>query len=170
MNDQQKLVIGYVLSPHGIKGWLKVISYTDPIDNFFSYKNIFIKKDDECLSYEIDDSTASGKTIRIKLLGIDDRNQSEELSKCEILVYREDLPELSTDSYYWADLIGFNVKREDGLSYGMLDSFIETGSNDVMVVISSNDRKLIPFINNEVIKSVDLESEVIIVDWDDDEE
>ncbi|HJM70905.1 MAG TPA: ribosome maturation factor RimM, partial [Gammaproteobacteria bacterium] len=93
----------------------------------------------------------------------------EELSKCEILVYREDLPVLSTDSYYWADLIGFDIKSEDGLSYGMLDSFIETGSNDVMVVIGSNDRKLIPFINNEVIKSVDLGSKVIIVDWDDEE-
>ena len=81
MNDQQKVVIGYVLSPHGINGWLKVISYTDPIDNFFAYKKVFINKESEYLSYEIDDSTASGKTIRIKLSGIDDRNQSDELAQ-----------------------------------------------------------------------------------------
>ena len=169
MNDQQKVVIGYVLSPHGINGWLKVISYTDPIDNFFAYKKVFINKESEYLSYEIDDSTASGKTIRIKLSGIDDRNQSDELAKCEILVNREDMPELSSDSYYWTDLMGFDVKSENDLSYGLLDSFIETGSNDVMVVISSNDRKLIPFINNDVVKSVDLENKVIVVDWNDEE-
>ena len=169
MNDQQKVVIGYVLSPHGIKGWLKVISYTDPIANFFSYKKIFINKDNEYYPYAIDDSTASGKTIRLKLSGIDDRNQSDELAKCEILVNREDMPELSSDSYYWTDLMGFDVKSENDLSYGLLDSFIETGSNDVMVVISSNDRKLIPFINNEVVKSVDLENKVIVVDWNDEE-
>jgi 16S rRNA processing protein RimM len=169
MNDQQKVVIGYVLSPHGIKGWLKVISYTDPIDNFFSYKTIFINKENEYLSYDIDDSSASGKTIRIKLSDIDDRNKSEELAKCEILVNREDLPEISSDSYYWTDLIGFEVKNEDNLNYGILDSFIETGSNDVMVVIDSNNRNLIPFINNEAVKSVDLKSKTIIVDWNDEE-
>ena len=47
MNDQEKVVIGQVSSPHGIKGWLKILSYTDPVDNIFSYKSIFLKKEDE---------------------------------------------------------------------------------------------------------------------------
>ena len=169
MNDQHKVVIGYVLSPHGIKGWLKVISYTDPIANFFSYKKIFINKDNEYYPYVIDDSTSSGKKIRLKLSGIDDRNQSEKLAKCEIVVNREDLPEISSESYYWADIIGFDVNSKDNINYGILDSFMETGSNDVMVVIGNSYRKLIPFINNEVVKSVDIENKVIIVDWNDEE-
>ena len=103
----------------------------------------------------------------MKLKGIDDRNHSEEIADCEILINRNDLPEISSDSYYWADLIGFQIKKENGEVHGILDSFLETGSNDVMVVIGmNNNRNLIPFINGEVIKSVDLESKIIIVDWD----
>ena len=108
-----------------------------------------------------------GKIIRMKLKGVDDRNHSEDIAECEILINRDDLPEISSDSYYWADLIGFQIKREGGEDLGILDSFLETGSNDVMVVIGmNNNRNLIPFINGEVIKSVDLERKIIIVDWD----
>tara|TARA_B100001540_G_scaffold198415_1_gene174784 strand:- start:165 stop:680 length:516 start_codon:yes stop_codon:yes gene_type:complete len=166
-NDQEKLVIGRVSSPHGIKGWLKILSYTDPIENIFSYKSIFLKKSNNFLPFEIEDYSISGKIIRMKLKGIDDRNHSEEIADCEILINRNDLPEISSDSYYWADLIGFQIKKESGEVHGILDSFLETGSNDVMVVIGmKNNRNLIPFINGEVIKSVDLESKIIIVDWD----
>ena len=48
----------------------------------------------------------------MKLKGIDDRNHSEDVAECEILINRDDLPEISSDSYYWADLIGFQIKRE----------------------------------------------------------
>ena len=79
------------------------------------------------------------------------------------------MPEITSESYYWADIIGFDVNSKDNINYGILDSFMETGSNDVMVVIGNSDRKLIPFINNEVVKSVDIENKVIIVDWNDEE-
>ena len=167
MNGQEKLVIGRVSSPHGIKGWLKILSYTDPVENIFSYKSIFLKKRNDYLPFEIEDYSISGKIIRMKLKGVDDRNHSEDIAECEILINRDDLPEISSDSYYWADLIGFQIKREGGEDLGILDSFLETGSNDVMVVIGINkNRNLIPFINRDVVKAVDMEGKVIIVDWD----
>ena len=167
MIDQKKVVIGRVSSPHGIKGWLKILSYTDPVENIFSYKSIFLKKRNDYLPFEIEDYSISGKIIRMKLKGVDDRNHSEDIAECEILINRDDLPEISSDSYYWADLIGFQIKREGGEDLGILDSFLETGSNDVMVVIGINkNRNLIPFINRDVVKTVDMEGKVIIVDWD----
>jgi len=166
MNDQRKVVIGRVTSPHGVRGWLKILSFTDPIENIFSYKSIFLEKGNEYLPYEIEDYSTSGKIVRIKLKGVDNRDQSEAISKCEILINREELPEISSDSYYWTDLIGFEVKTEANESLGLLDSFFETGSNDVMVVVGeSNSRKLIPFINIDVVKNVDIKSKVIIVNW-----
>ena len=167
MNDQGKVVIGRVSSPHGIKGWIKILSYTDPLENIFSYKSIFLRKRNDYLPFEIEDYSISGKIIRMKLKGVDDRNHSEDIAECEILINRDDLPEISSDSYYWADLIGFQIKREGGEDLGILDSFLETGSNDVMVVIGINkNRNLIPFINRDVVKTVDMEGKVIIVDWD----
>ena len=166
MSDHKKVVIGQISSPHGIKGWLKVVSYTDPIENIITYKNVLINKNDEEILFEVEDYTISGKTIRIKLAGIDDRNMSEELSKAQILIDRKNLPEISDGHYYWNDLLGLNIKNTDQTDLGILQSFFETGSNDVMVVVRKNKQRiLIPFINNEVVKSVDLDSKEIIVEW-----
>ena len=126
-----------------------------------------MKKRNDYLPFEIEDYSISGKILRMKLKGVNDRNRSEDIAECEILINRDDLPEISSDSYYWADLIGFQIKREGGEDLGILDSFLETGSNDVMVVIGINkNRNLIPFINRDVVKTVDMEGKVIIVDWD----
>ena len=95
-------ILGRVSSPHGIKGWLKILSYTDPVENIFSYKSIFLKKRNDYLPFEIEDYSISGKIIRMKLKGVDDRNHSEDIAECEILINRDDLPEISSDSYYWA--------------------------------------------------------------------
>ena len=99
MIDQEKVVIGRVSSPHGLKGWLKILSYTDPVKNIFSYKKILLKKKNDYLPFEVEDYSISGKIIRMKLKGIDDRNQSEDIAECEILINRSDLPEISSDSY-----------------------------------------------------------------------
>jgi len=170
MTDQRKVVIGRVSSPHGVRGWVKILSFTDPIENIFSYKSIFLEKGNEYLPFEIEDYSTNGKIIRIKLKGVDDRDQSEAISKCEILIDREELPEISSDSYYWTDLLGFEVRTEANECIGLLDSFFETGSNDVMVIVGENNsRKLIPFINIDVVKNVDIESKVIIVNWNEEE-
>jgi len=170
MTDQRKVVIGRVSSPHGVRGWVKILSFTDPIENIFSYKSIFLDKGNEYLPFEIEDYSTNGKIVRIKLKGVDDRDQSEAVSNCEILIDREELPEISSDSYYWIDLLGFEVRTEANECIGLLDSFFETGSNDVMVVVGeSNSRKLIPFINIDVVKNVDIESKVISVNWNEEE-
>ena len=170
MTDQRKVVIGRVSSPHGVRGWVKILSFTDPIENIFSYKSIFLEKGNEYLPFEIEDYSTNGKIVRIKLKGVDDRDQSEAVSNCEILIDREELPEISSDSYYWTDLLGFEVRTEVNECIGLLDSFFETGSNDVMVIVGENNsRKLIPFINIDVVKNVDIESKVIIVNWNEEE-
>ena len=146
-----------------------IISSLDEVNNIIECAK-GISSNSKFLPYDIEDYSFSGKIIRVKLAGIDDRNQSEELVKCLIVVNRRDLPELSPNSYYWRDLIGFEVHNEDNLNLGILDSFFETGSNDVMIVIGSNkNRMLIPFINVEVVKKVDLKKKIISVDWNDGE-
>ena len=94
-----------------------------------------------------------------------DRDQAEALAGAIIAIQREQLPELEDAEFYWADLIGLAVQTQEGVELGHVDHLFETGSNDVVVVKGDRER-LIPFVMDQVIQSVDLESRLMVVDWD----
>ena len=88
------------------------------------------------------------------------------LKNLQIEINRSDLPELEENSYYWEDLVDFNVIDIKGMHVGKVDSLFRTGSNDVLVIINeTKQRLLVPFIMEEVIKYVDLDKELISIDW-----
>ena len=167
MNNDKNVFVGKVSSPHGIKGWLKVISYTDPIENILSYKEWFIiNEGDSKKTFSIEDSRIQGKKIIVKLDGIEDRDSAEDLKNKEILVSRIDLPKLEENTFYWNDLLDLSVLDQKGKQIGKVDSLFETGSNDVLVIVNENkERFLVPFIMEEVIRKVDLVKEFISIDW-----
>ena len=166
MNSDKNVFVGKVSSPHGIKGWLKVISYTDPIENILSYKEWFITNDEGKKTFSIEDSRIQGKKIIVKLDGIEDRNSAQDLKNKEILVSRIELPKLEKNTFYWNDLLDLTVLDKKGKQIGKVDSLFETGSNDVLVIVNENkERFLVPFIMEEVIRKVDLAKEFISIDW-----
>jgi len=167
MNNDKNVFVGKVSSPHGIKGWVKVISYTDPIENILSYKEWFIiNEGGSKKTFSIEDSRIQGKKIIVKLDGIEDRDGAEDLKNKEILVSRIDLPKLEENTFYWNDLLDLSVLDQKGKQIGKVDSLFETGSNDVLVIVNENkERFLVPFIMEEVIRKVDLVKEFISIDW-----
>ena len=107
-----------------------------------------------------------GKFMVVQFEGIADRDAAALLTHSEVQVQRDQLPE-STDGHYWADLIGLEVNTIDGVKLGTVDSLMETGANDVLVVKGDSER-LVPWIEDEVIVTVDLENRIITVNWDPD--
>ena len=166
MKNDKKILIGKISNPHGIKGWVKVISFTDPIENILSYKQWIISDKETEKTYYLEDSRVQGNKIVIKLENVNDRNDAALLKNLQIQVNRSDLPELDQNSYYWEDLVDFNVIDIKGNHVGKVDSLFRTGSNDVLVIIDeTKERLLVPFIMEEVIKYVDLAKELISIDW-----
>ena len=166
MKSGKKIIVGKISNPHGIKGWVKVISFTDPIENILSYKKWTISDNETEKSYCLEDSRIQGNKIVIKLEGVNDRDDADLLKNLQIQVNRLDLPKLDENSYYWGDLIDFNVIDIKGKHVGKVDSLFSTGSNDVLVIIDeAKERLLVPFIMEEVIKCVDLAKELISIDW-----
>ena len=82
----------------------------------------------------------------------------------EIRIPRSALPDSGTDSWYWSDLIGLSVVNEEGVSLGTVKQMIETGANDVMVLDGDRER-LVPFVVEQVVKTVDLDAREIRVNW-----
>ena len=166
MKSGKKILVGKISNPHGIKGWVKVISFTDPIDNILSYKKWTISDNETEKTYCLEDSRIQGNKIVIKLEGVNNRDDADLLKNLQIEINRSDLPKLEENSYYWEDLVDFNVIDIKGMHVGKVDSLFRTGSNDVLVIINeTKQRLLVPFIMEEVIKYVDLDKELISIDW-----
>ena len=105
-----------------------------------------------------------GKVLVAKLQDVADRTGAEKYKGLLVAVPREHLPPAEEDEYYWSDLIGLAVENQDGDKLGTVDSLLETGANDVLVVKGGHGELLIPFIDS-VIKQVSLKDRTIRVDW-----
>jgi 16S rRNA processing protein RimM len=164
-SENRFIVIGKISTPHGVKGWVKVFSYTDPLDNILHYQPWLIRRNEGWRSVKVKDGRIQGKTIVAQIEGIDDRDSAEQLKGFEIAVKREQLPEAEAGEFYWIDLIGLQVINRQGIVLGTVDHLMETGANDVLVVQGEKEH-LVPFVPDEFIKEVDLKNKKILVDWD----
>ena len=162
-----RLVVGKVNGLFGVKGWIKLLSWTEPRERILSFPKWQLQLGGEWREWKVAEGRRHGKTIIVRLEGIGDRDQAVKLLGAEIAVSRDQLPPLKPGEYYWADLIGLEVQLLDGRSLGKVDSMMATGANDVLVVKGDRER-LIPFVLDQVVREVNLESGLIQVDWDPD--
>ena len=161
------LVMGRITGIHGVHGWVKVWSYTEPREQLLQYRVWRLRHGAQQRVVKLLQGRLQGKNLVAHLEGFDDRDQSRELMEWEILVPRSELPELPVEEFYWADLEGLRVVTTDGQELGRVDHLMETGANDVLVVVGERER-LIPYVPGEVVQAVDLEAGIIQVDWDPD--
>jgi 16S rRNA processing protein RimM len=161
-----KLVtLGRVSGLFGVKGWLKVHSYTDPWESIVEFETWILRSGNEEQTVELEGGRKQGRTVTVKLKAIDDRDQARALIGAEIAVERNALAPCEPGEYYWIDLEGSTVVTAEGEPLGRLDYVFETGGHDVMVVDGDRQR-LIPFVQDKVVREVRLEQRVIVVDWD----
>jgi len=171
-NDEtQHVVLGRLTSPHGVKGWLKVYSYTSPAQGIFDYPVWVLSMQGQRQSRRLLDARPQGKSLVVRLEGIDTRELAEQWAGAEVSIEKTALPELDSGEYYWHQLEELEVKTCDGVKLGRVDHLFETGANDVLVVKPSegslDDReRLLPFLPDDVIVQVDLAGRFMIVDWD----
>jgi 16S rRNA processing protein RimM len=161
------VVFGQVRGVFGVRGWLRVQSFTEPLDNILSYSPWRIDCAGERGCHDVVSGRRHGHGLIACLTGIADRDAAAALVGGSIAVDRSALPITSTGEYYWADLEGLAVVNGDGRRLGRVDYLLETGANDVMVVAGERER-LIPFVPGEVVLNVDLAEQTIRVAWDPD--
>jgi 16S rRNA processing protein RimM len=162
---QEFIQVGKISGVFGVKGWVKVFSYTEPRDNILSYKKWLLKKGDQTLLVKPVGGQIQGKGVIAHIDGITDRDEAIALMGWDVHIRHEELPVPEEGEYYWTDLIGMDVENLEGLQLGKVESLIETGANDVLVV--KGERELaVPFLQGQTVKSIDLATGKMIVDWD----
>ncbi len=161
------LIVGKLNGASGIKGWVKVYSYTDPKENILNYSPWYLKLDGQWQQVSILNGREQGKTVVAQLEGCNDRNTAESYRGVEIAIEESQLPQLEEGEYYWRDLIGLTVVNMAGKELGTVKKMMETGANDVLVVkTASKEELLIPYVPEYSVMKVDLESKQITVDWE----
>jgi len=182
--SKELYVVGKISGYYGVKGWVKIYSYTDPKENITKYSSLKIKNErssqKQWQNIKLDAGKLHGKGVIAHFFGFDSREASAQLIDSELAVYRSDFKRSAKNEYYWADLIGLKVINMQALEFGLVERLMETSANDVLVIKTLNDTKdsseqkekdkeqkniLIPFVMEHYVKNIDLVAGVITVDW-----
>ena len=157
------ICVGHILGAQGIKGWVRVFSNTSPRENIVKYSPWMIEQGEQLVPVAVS-GRLQGKNVLARIENVTDRNQAEALTGCRILIDPDVLPRLRAGEYYWSDLVGLEVENLEGEPLGVVESMLETGADDVMVLRGDRER-LIPFVIDEIVHEVNLEEQRMVVDW-----
>ena len=168
--------LGVVGAPFGVRGWVKLRSFTDPPDRLLQHRNLQLLVGGSWVAYKIEASGRSGGQLTAKLSGVNDRDQAGVLRGAQISVPRAELPQRDDKDFYRADLIGCEVVNLAGRYLGKVRHFVETPAQVLMVVrggdaapgVATPGEKeyWVPAVPLHL-RRVDLQARRVVVDWDD---
>ena len=167
------LVVGRITAVFGVRGWVKVHSYTEQVETLCSYESWLVETSEGIKEITIDDWRRHGDALVVHIKGIDDRDIAQGWCGNDILLEKSKLPALKTDDYYWYQLEGLVVVAHyegQQTRLGKVKLLLETGANDVLVVKGDSEsidreERLIPYIDQFVV-NVSLAEQRIDVQWD----
>jgi 16S rRNA processing protein RimM len=177
--------LGVVGAPFGVRGWVKLRSFTDPPDRLLQHRNLQLRVGGSWVAYKIEASGRSGGQLTAKLSGVNDRDQAGVLRGAQIGVPRAELPQRDAKDFYRADLIGCEVVNLAGRYLGKVQHFVETSAQVLMVVrggdaapaedaagekesrrVAGEKEYWVPAVPLHL-RRVDLQARRVVVDWDD---
>lgn len=163
--SSQRIILGKISGVFGVQGALKIFSFTDPHDNIFCYPTWKLEKKGKLIEVNLVNGKQQGKMLVARLQGITDRDLAINLVGSSIQIDKTSLPKTEHDEYYWHDLVGLKVKNLNNEDFGIVESILETGANDVLIVKGDKER-LIPFVQPETVVNINLDTKIMRVNWD----
>lgn len=157
------IAVGRITGTHGIRGQLRLQSYSGNLESLKAAKQIVLRLPDGNLrEHNLRRAAHHGGVILLTLAGFDNINQVQNLVGSELLLQRQQLPATAEDEYYWHDLLGLTVVTDDGVMLGSISNILETGANDIYVVSGQDREYLIPAVAS-VINTVDLTAKTMTI-------
>ncbi len=171
ISDDTLIILGHVSGIFGILGWIKIFSETEPRENILQYCPWYLIGQGQSTDqgsnriYKPETGKIHGKGLIAKIEGCNNRDLAATLVGSKIAIHRSQLPPLEPNEIYWSDLEGLQVQTTNGITLGKISYLFSTGANDVIVVQGERER-LIPYVWDQVIRTIDLTNGLLIVDWD----
>jgi 16S rRNA processing protein RimM len=172
MSQQLKddmVVMGRLGRPIGLKGQVTLYPFSKVMSQLVDYQPWYMKNDLGVWKIlECTDVIVRDKFLLLSINGIASKEAAQMLTHNEIAVPADKLPALPAGEYYWRDLIGLSVVNTTGCQFGFVTELMETGANDVLVVELKEKKRLIPYLLDQFVLSIDISNKLITVDWDED--
>lgn len=163
MQSHDVVIVGRIGRPYGVRGWVRITSYTEPPGNLLAYEPWLIEDRERWRPIRPDTVESHGDGFVAQLAGVTDRSAAAGFAGRRLAVDRATLPRLDEGEYYWRDLEGLAVWRS-GEMLGSVDHLIDTGAAPVLVVHGESGEILIPFAGEHVV-DVSLAEGRIEVNW-----
>jgi 16S rRNA processing protein RimM len=160
---QRRVVLGRVGAPFGVRGWIKVQSYTDPPEGIVNYSPWELARNGSLLAWEVKDWKFAGRQLAVRLDGVDTREAAAGLTGAEVLVDRLVLPPTAPGEYYWDDLVGLEAINTEGTPLGRIAGILDLPAHPVLVLRGERER-LVPLVRDRLI-DVDLGIGRLTLDW-----
>lgn len=157
------VVLGRIVGTYGVRGWVRIHSDCRPPENIFKYKKLIAFSGEQRQELELSASRIQANGLVAKFIGIDDMDQALLLKGHALAISQ--LPPRRPGEYYWRDLIGLKVRNGEGEWLGQVENLMETGANDVLIVVGDHGEILIPYVIPQFISAIDLEQGLISVNY-----
>ncbi|QCI22450.1 ribosome maturation factor RimM [Buchnera aphidicola] len=163
------ILIGKVGKPYGILGWINIFSFLEKQEKIFNYFPCFFLKEETWTKIHLDNWKKYKKNFIIHIKGVFDRSEVMQMTNSDIIINSHQLPILKKNEYYWFQIIQLKVFNINKIYLGKVIDLIRTKSNDILIIKNElkNYKKniLIPFIYDKIIKKIDINNNIIIVEW-----
>ena len=163
MSNQNLVEIGCFVGVHGIKGNVKLKSYTETLDNIYDYKDFFLEKKENTLDIKFVGKVKGNLICKIE--GVATRNEAEIFRGLKLFVKRESLPILQDDEFYQRDLLTFKVYNSKKEFFGSITSFNDFGGGLLADVIKEKNLYYLT-INNNFLKEINYEEKEVTINLD----
>ena len=160
METKEFITIGTIVAPHGVRGDLRIVPQTDFPDRFLTMDACYI----DGKEYHIASARFHKQFVLATFKEVPDRNAAELLARKDIKVPREELMPLPEGRYYIFEIEGLRVEDRDGNYLGEVKEVLQPGANDVYVVAKEGVPDLLLPALKDVVLSIDLEKQLMIVD------
>ena len=161
MSENNRICLGAIVGVHGIKGEVKVKSFTEIDRDIDKYGEVENEAGDKKFTIKV--VGHSKDLLRVRVKGCEDRNQAETLIGTGLYISRELLPELAEEEFYHADLIGLEVRNEAGESLGRVNAIYNFGAGDLLEIrMNLGGMEMLPF-TRRYVPTVNIKDGFIIV-------
>lgn len=162
------VILGRLGGPWGVKGWIKVESFTDPPEALLSYPVWHVARPGGGwteVKVTAGRAHGSGRSVVVALEGIGSPEEARRWGLRDVAMPRSALPVPKPGEYYWEDLVGCRVGTTTGRSLGVVSHFLDFPGNPVMVAVEGSTEHWVPLVPRHL-KTVDLAGRQLTVDWD----
>ena len=163
MSNINLIEIGYFVGVHGIKGQVKLNSFTEIPESIFNYKEFFLEKNDNVLKLKLISKVKQNLICKIE--NVETRNEAEKYRGLKLFIKKDSLPKLEESEFYHRDLIEFQVYNLKKESFGKIQSFNDFGGGLLIEVKKENKLFYLP-VGNDFLEDIDYEQKEVIIDLD----